>query len=210
MNIAIIGASAGVGLQCVEIALQRGHHVTTLSRSTESLPQHPRLNCLTGSATNLSALKRAIEQADAVIVALGTGKSTQATTLYTDAAAALIQAQRESGTKIPFIILTGFGAGNSARYQGVFMKLLFRLILKKVYENKTAMEEMIAASQLNWEFVRPGVLTNKPLSERYRVETEYYRGMNIGSISRSDVADFMIKEAENPTALGLAPALSNQ
>ena len=72
------------------------------------------------------------------------------------------------------------------------------------------MEEVIAASKMNWEIVRPGVLTDKPLSGVYRVETHYHKGMNIGQISRADVADFMIKQAENPTELGKYPALSNK
>lgn len=210
MNIAIIGASAGVGLKCVEIALARGHNVITLSRSKESFPMHRNLSNLKGSATNLSDLKNAIEKADAVIVALGTGKSTKATTLYTDAAAVLIQAQKELQTNIPFIILTGFGAGKSASYQGLFMRIIFKLMLRDVYKNKTEMEEIISRSNLNWEFVRPGVLNNKPLSEQYRVVTEYCQGMNIGSISRSDVADFLVKQAEQPTLLKNYPALSNK
>ncbi|HMV81551.1 MAG TPA: NAD(P)H-binding protein [Blastocatellia bacterium] len=210
MNIAIIGASAGVGLKCVEVALGRGHRVITLSRSTESLPKHPNLLPIQGSATRVSDVKNVIQQADAVIVALGTGKSTKPTTLYTDAAAVLIRAQRDLDTNIPFIILTGFGAGNSGEYHGFLMKLLFRLVLKAVYENKTQMEEMIAASSIRWEIVRPGVLNNKPLSGRYRVETDYRKGMNIGAISRSDVADFLVKQAEKPTALGKYPALSNK
>lgn len=210
MNIAIIGASAGVGLKCVDIALQRGHAVTTLSRTVDALSAHPQLTAMQGSAINPADLKKALAGADAVLVALGTGKSTKATTLYTDAARALIQAQKELNARIPFIILTGFGAGDSSRYQGRLMKIIFRLMLKKVYENKTAMEEMIAASNLRWEFVRPGVLTDNPLTERYRVETEYYPGMKIGSISRNDVADFMVKQAENPTALGKYLAISNK
>jgi hypothetical protein len=121
----------------------------------------------------------------------------------------LIELQKEINTQIPLIILTGFGAGNSSEYQGFFMKIFFRLFLKDIYINKTEMEEMIAASSIKWEFVRPGVLNDKPLSEKYRVETNYYKGMNIGSISRSDVADFLVKQAEKPTEIGKYPALSN-
>jgi putative NADH-flavin reductase len=210
MNIAIIGASAGVGLLCVERALERKHQVIALSRNTETLPSHPDLSIIKGSATNAADLKRAIEHADAVIVALGTGSSTKATTLYSDAAATLIQVQKELGSTVPFIVLTGFGAGNSGQYQNWFLKLLFKLLLGAIYQNKTRMEELIAGSAIRWEFVRPGMLTNKPRSEKYRVETKYRKGMNIGGIARADVADFLVKQAENPTELGRYPALSNK
>lgn len=207
MNITIIGGSAGVGLKAVESALQRGHQVTALSRSTDAYPQHPKLTVVKGSATELDDLKLATVNADAVLVTLGTGMSTKPTTLYTSAAKALIQLQQETGTQIPFIILTGFGAGESGQYHSFMMSLVFRFMLNAVYENKTAMEQMIAQSKLSWEFVRPGLLTKKPASGQYRTETNYYKGMNIGSISRADVADFMVKQAEDPSYLGHYVAL---
>lgn len=117
MKITIIGASAGTGLLCVQQALNKNHRVITLSRTTDSIPDHPSLVKIKGSAADAAAVKNAIKDADAVIVAIGTGKSTKSTTIYTEAAAALIQAQKELSTDIPFIILTGFGAGNSAPYQ---------------------------------------------------------------------------------------------
>ncbi|WP_379966276.1 NAD(P)-dependent oxidoreductase [Epilithonimonas sp. UC225_85] len=210
MNITILGASAGVGLLAVQKAIERNHNVTTLSRNTDALPEHKNLKKIKGNATNIPDLKKAIQGADAVVVTLGTGTSTKATTLYTDAAKAILQATKELDSNIPFIVLTGFGAGDSSKFQGFFMKIIFSLLLKDVYKNKTQMEEMIAASNLKWEFVRPGMLNDKPFSGKYRIETEYKKGMNIGAISRSDVADFLIKQAENPTLISKYPALSNK
>ncbi|HRG76622.1 MAG TPA: NAD(P)H-binding protein, partial [Leptospiraceae bacterium] len=75
---------------------------------------------------------------------------------------------------------------------------------------KTLMEEMITKSSLKWEIVRPGVLTDKPLTEKYRIETKLYKGIGIGNISRADVADFLVKQAENPTELGKYSSLSGK
>lgn len=210
MNITIIGASAGVGLEAVKIALQRSHKVTTLSRSKIQLPSNTNLTTLTGSATNKAELKRSIENADAVIVALGTGKSTKATTLYSDFARLLVEVQQETNQQIPFIVLTGFGAGESAKYNSFFMRLLFNLLLKAVYADKTKMEEIIAQSKMKWEIVRPGLLKDKSLTEKYKVETKLFKGIDIGSINRADVADYLVKQAENPTALFQYASLSNK
>ena len=207
-QITVIGASAGVGLLCVTQALAKGHKVVALSRTTDSYPNHPNLVVIKGSATNVADLKKAIANSDAVLVALGTGTSMKATTLYTDAATALINAQNETQTQIPFIVLIGFGAGDSPPYQGFFMRNLMKLLLGAVYKNKTQMEEMMAQSTMNCEFVRPGRLTDGALTEKYRVVTAYNSNMNISKISRADVADYMIKQAENPTDLGKYPALS--
>ena len=62
MNITIIGASAGVGLEAVKIALERSHQVTTLSRSEISLPSNENLTSLKGSATNKTDLKKSLEE----------------------------------------------------------------------------------------------------------------------------------------------------
>lgn len=51
MRICIIGSSAGIGLQCVHVALERGHRVITLSRSLATLPDHPALTRIQGTAT---------------------------------------------------------------------------------------------------------------------------------------------------------------
>lgn len=209
MNITIIGASAGVGLETTKRALDRNHRVTTLSRSAINLPNNANLTTLKGSATDKNELKKSIENADAVIVALGTGKSMKATTLYSDFAKILVAVQQETNTQIPFIILTGFGAGESGAYNSLLMKCFFNLLLKDVYADKTRMEEIVTSSAMKWEIVRPGLLKDKLLTEQYRVETNLYKGINIGSINRSDVADFMVKQAENKTELYKYVSLSN-
>jgi putative NADH-flavin reductase len=209
MNITIIGASAGVGLETVKIALQRNHSVTTLSRSEINLPKQSNLTTLKGSATNKVDLKKSIENADAVIIALGTGKSRKNTTLYSDFAKLLVEVQEETNKQIPFIVLTGFGAGESGNYNGFITKIFFALLLKDVYTDKTKMEEIITNSKMKWEIVRPGILKNKPLTEKYRVETALFKGINIGGINRADVADYLVKQAEKPTELNKYISLSN-
>lgn len=209
MNITIIGASAGVGLETVKRALERNHKVTTLSRTDIQISNNGNLNKQIGSATNKNDLKKSIEDADAVIVALGTGKSMKPTTLYSDFTKLLVEIQKETNAQIPFIVLTGFGAGESGKYNGLIMKLFFKFLLKDVYTDKTKMEEIITASKLKWEIVRPGLLKDKPMTEKYRVETKLFKGINIGSINRADVADFLVKQAENPTELSKYVSLSN-
>lgn len=210
MKITIIGASAGVGLSTTKRAIERGHQVTTLSRSEISLPKTDNLKMQIGNALRKEDLLQSIASADAVIIALGTGKNMKATTLYSDFAKLLVEVQKQTKTSIPFIILTGFGAGESKNYlNGFFMRMFFKFLLNKVYADKTLMEEIISKSDINWEIVRPGLLKDKPLTEKYRVENKLFKGMKIGSINREDVADFMVKQVENPTELKKYPALSN-
>ena len=208
MKISIIGASAGLGLETVKRALQRNHEVTTLSRSVIELSNTSVFTSIIGSATNKSDLLKAIKNAEAVIVTLGTGKNMKATHLFSDFARTAVEIQKEHNLNIPFIVVTGFGAGKSQNYVSWFVKMFLKFFLKDIYADKTKLEETFASSQMKWIIIRPGRLLDLPLTEKYRIETKLYKGINIGGINRADVADYAIKQAENPTELGKYVAIA--
>lgn len=207
MKITIIGASAGVGLLAVQQALARGHAVTALARSPIPLPDHPQLTKVTGSATSVADLKNVLAGAEAVLVTVGTKKK-NATPLFTDTGTALLQAAAELNLTAPVLLITGFGAGASGRYLNWLMQLVVRRLLKTEYEDKTRLEELLAHSSLRWEIVRPGRLTNGPRMPAYQVLPQLYEGIKVSSIARANVADFLLREAENPTLLYQCPALT--
>lgn len=201
MNITIIGASAGIGLLTVEQALDRGHRVTAFSRSTALIPDHPSLIKLNGNATSVADLKQAVSGADAVLVTIGT-KDKRRTTLFSETAQALIRACTEHNASKPVLVVTGFGAGDSRHYLSFFMRLVIRLFLRDQYEDKTRMEVLFAQSNLRWEMVRPGRLTNGAPTQTYRVLPELHKGIRVSKITRADVADFLLNQAEKPTLIG--------
>ncbi len=201
MNITIIGASGGIGLETVKRGLNRKHTITTLSRSEIKIEEKKSLRMIIGDATNKTDLLNSIQNAEAIIVTLGTAKNMKSTTLFSDFAKLIVEINRENKIEIPFIFVTGFGAGESENYVSWLIKLFLNYLLKDVYADKTKMEEIITDSNLNWTVVRPGRLLDKALTEKYRVENKLYKGINIGGINRADVADFLIKQAENQTEL---------
>ena len=107
MNITIIGASAGIGLETVKRGLNRNHAITTLSRSEIVIEGNKSLNIILGDATNKADLLNSIQNADALIVTLGTGKNMKATTLFSDFAKLIVEIHRENKIDIPFIFVTG-------------------------------------------------------------------------------------------------------
>jgi putative NADH-flavin reductase len=201
MNITIIGASAGIGLETVKRGLNRNHSITTLSRSEIEIEEKKSFNMILGDATNKADLINSIQQADAIIVTLGTGRNMKATTLFSDFAKLIVEINLEKKMDVPFIFVTGFGAGESKNYVPWMVKLFLKYLLKDVYVDKTKMEEIITNSDFNWTVVRPGRLLDKELTEKYRIENTLFKGINIGGINRADVADFLIKQAENQTEL---------
>jgi putative NADH-flavin reductase len=210
MNITIIGASGGIGLETVKRGLNRNHSITTLSRSEIEIQEKKSLNMLLGDATNKIDLVNAIQKADALIITLGTGKNMKATTLFFFFLKLIVEIHNENKITIPVIFITGFGAGESGKYVTWLVKIFLKYFLKDVYADKTKMEEIITNSDLNWTVVRPGRLLDKELTEKYRIENKLYKGINIGGINRADVADFLIKQAEKQTELKKYIAISEK
>ena len=209
MKFAVIGASAGVGLELVKQLLEHGHTVNTLSRSVGTIPEHERVHKIIGSALNEADIAQAIAGVDAILVTLGTGTSRKATGLYIQSPRAILNAIKASGAQPPLIVLTGFGAGDSMKNQPWPIKAAFSLMLGEIYAEKTLMEKMIAAQYPNSLFVRPGVLTNGALTGKYRILDGSPKALQVRTISRQDVADFMRRQAENPTYIGQYPVLTN-
>lgn len=201
MNIAVIGAAAGVGRETVAIALAKGHQVFALSRNVDTLPDHPNLTKRSGSATNGADLQTAMRFADALLITVGTNAK-KGTTLFSEIARALILAGQQMGFQKPVLLITGFGAGDSKPYLSFFMNAVIRLFLNDQYKDKTLMEELIMRSPLNWEIIRPGMLTNQVDGAPYRVLTTLQRGMTVGKISRRAVAAYLVDEAERREHLG--------
>jgi len=210
MNITIIGASAGIGLETVKRGLDRNHSITTLSRSDIEIEEKKSLKVILGDATNKVDLLSSIQNADALIVTLGTSKNMNATTLFSDFAQLMVEIQKENKIDVPFIFVTGFGAGESKNYVPWLVKMFLKYFLKDVYADKTKMEEIITNSDLNWTVVRPGRLLDKELTEKYRIENKLFKGINVSGINRADVADFLIKQAEKQTELKKYIAISEK
>jgi len=210
MNITIIGASAGIGLETVKRGLSRNHSITTLSRSEIRIEEKKSLNMIIGDATNKANLLNSIKNTEAIIIALGTGKNMKPTLLFSDFAKLIVDIHQEKKIVVPIIFVTGFGAGESKNYVSWLVKLFLKYFLKDVYADKTIMEEIITNTDMNWTVVRPGRLLDKELTEKYRIENKLFKGINIGGVNRADVADFLIKQAEKQTELRNYIAISEK
>ena len=109
---------------------------------------------------------------------------------------------------IKLIAVTGIGAGDSRGHGGfLYDKIIQPLLLRTMYEDKDREEAVLKASSANWMIVRPGTLTNGKFTGQYRVLTEM-AGITAGKISRKDVADFILRQLEQPTYFKQTPLLT--
>jgi uncharacterized protein YbjT (DUF2867 family) len=207
-KILVLGATGPTGRHIVSQAVSRGYDVTILVRSPEKATDMNGAKIVVGDARDERVLRQAVMGRDAVISALGTPASPfREVTLLSTATRALVNTMKAEHVS-RLITITGMGAGDSAGHGGfLFDKLIFPLLLRKVYADKNRQEAIIKGSDLNWTIVRPSILNNKPRHDTIQTLTDLsqFRG---GSISRENVATFLLDQVTTDLWLHKLPLIT--
>jgi putative NADH-flavin reductase len=210
-KILFIGASHGIGLETVRTALLAGRSVRALARSATAITiEDEALDKVSGDALDRDTVRNALQDVDVVIQTFGIDFSPQlileGTRLFSESTRILVDAMKVAGVK-RLISVTGLGAGDSRGHGGLlYDALLFPLLLKRVYDDKDVQEWIVRSSGLDWTIVRPGILTNGPATDQYRVLTAS-KDWRFGVISRADVANFLVRLTSDRTLIGTTPLL---
>ena len=188
MNLSVLGATGRTGSLVVEQALAAGHTVTALVRSPQKLNMtNPNLRVITGEATDAQAVARALLGADAVISTLGGGGS-----LITDSTAALVAAARQTGVKRVVVLSSWFVERDRL---GAVTRLLTGVGMGGVIKDKSAGEQLLRHSDLDWTIVYASLLSDGPATGSAAVLPEQANRSMSQRISRADVAAWMIQAA---------------
>jgi len=207
-HVLIIGASKGIGLEVLRQAIAVGHQVRAFSRSANQIGiSNSKLEKRRGDALNEADIYAALDNIDVVVQTLGVsaGNLFQPVTLFSDATRILVSSMERRSIK-RLITVTGFGAGDSRDAISYLQLVPFRLFLGRAYDDKDVQEQIIKSSQLDWTIARPGILTNGPRSDHYKVLIKTSQWHN-GFISRADVADFIVHSIDNEKYVRDAPVL---
>ena len=92
-------------------------------------------------------------------------------------------------------LVTGTGT-QVIKGTGYLPRIAFHTLLRGLFADKKSAEEKLRASGLDWTIVYPVLLTNGPLTERYRVG-ERLKLHGMPRISRADVAHFILNQAQS-------------
>jgi len=198
MKILILGSTGRTGQQLVTQSLKQNYEVTAVARDPSMLKlNHERLTVVKGSVLEKDVLENALDGKDAVLSALGVGKSLKSKDLIFNAVRTIIPAMNEKNVK-RLVFLSAFGVGETFKQADFIQRIIFKVFLRNIYADKSNADDQIRRSTLEWTLVYPVLMTDTPGTGKYKVgEKLEMKGMP--TISRADVAEFMLRQLNDNT-----------
>ncbi|MCX4982162.1 NAD(P)-dependent oxidoreductase [Streptomyces sp. NBC_00572] len=199
MRLLLFGVTGGTGAQLLNQALGAGHRVTAVARDPARVPvtdPKARLTVLPGDALAPEAWRQAVPGHDAVLSCLGSTDRKHPTTVYSQGTRNIVEAMSASGVG-RLLCLSSAGLEITA---GVPLpqRLVTRYVVQRLYRHGYAdmarMESFMAseaAGDTAWTVVRPPMLTDGPLTRRYRTAENGHLDRP-KSLSRADLAHYLL------------------
>jgi uncharacterized protein YbjT (DUF2867 family) len=193
MIIVIAGGHGKIALRLARLLSARGDTVRSLIRN----PGHAAGVRATGAEPvvadmeALDDLSELVEGADGVVFAAGAGPGSgpeRKRTVDYGAAVKLLAAARATGAR-RYLMVSSIGAGDPEAGQEAMRPYL---------RAKADADAALAASDLDWTIVRPGMLTDDSGTGLVAIGTSLERG----SVTRDDVAAVLAASLDEPRSVG--------
>jgi putative NADH-flavin reductase len=209
-TIALFGASGQTGRQFLTKALAQGHRVKALVRTPAKLSevQHANLEIIPGDVLNPADVARTVQGTDVVVSLFGQVKGSPPT-VQTDGTRNIVAAMQKHGVS-KIVSLSGGGlpfAQDQPKFMDKLIRGIMKLAVPQVLTDAVGHAEVLQRSDRQWVVVRGPRLTNAPGTGTYRVG---WVGVNSGtSLTRADLADFILTQLDDPQFVGKMPMVSN-
>jgi len=200
MKIIVFGATGGTGKLIVSQALAKGHSVTAFVRNPEGLTPDPHLRVIQGDLFDLATVVDAVRGHRAVLSALG-ARSRQKADILARAIPVMLEAMRQEYVTRLIVLGASGVQRDHGKYQNALTNMAIwvakKTLLKHPFVDQTAQERLLAASDVDYTIVRAPRLLDGPFTGTYRVLPDALPPGAL-SISRADVADFMLQQLTDP------------
>jgi putative NADH-flavin reductase len=206
VKLTIFGASSATGRLLVEKALAAEHDVTAFVRDPSRLgSMNGMLRVLAGDALNPSQVEEAIMGQEAVLSTLGPrGKPA---VMAAQSTRHIVDAMERHGVKrLVVVSVAGISVPQDRRGFNLAGRLI-KLILKDVFIDRENQLKVLEGSSLDWVAVRVPRLTDRPATGS--VKAFFGQASPAMSVTRADLADFMLQQLSSDQWLRQAPILSN-
>jgi putative NADH-flavin reductase len=207
MKLLLFGSTGPTGRRLLEQALEQGHEVTAFARTPTLLDlHHDLLTVIQGNVLDAARVAEAIAGHDAVLSTLGV-KPWNVGTVLSQGTRNIIAGMQGHGVR-RLIVMSSFGVSESWQMATLPQRIVMWLFLRGIYRDKAVQDQVLRASDRDWVLVRPPRLTHGPRTGKYRVAAQMRLGFQ-DSISRADVADFMLRQLQDGAWLRQAVVISS-
>ena len=208
MRILIFGASGQTGHELLAQAIPLGHEVTAFVRNAGKLGQvNSRVHVIHGDITDAATVNRAVEGHDAVLSVLGAPTPIRPYPAFRTGIENIIRAMEAAAVR-RFIYLSFLGVRAGAEDLGFFFNHVAARLLRHAIADHAANEYAIRTSRLAWTIVHPPKLTRGRRTS-YRSGEQLTITSVVPSISRADVADFMLQQLTEDRYVLRSPRIMN-
>lgn len=212
MKIALFGATGATGRILLDKMLAAGHDVTAYVRDAGKLASaSPQLTVIEGPLDDAAAIGRAVAGQDAVISLLGP-KGNSSGLPIGKGTALIVASMQQQGVRRLIAVATTSAPDPADRFSlsFAFAKGVIRLLVRGAYDDLRATAVVVRNSGLDWTLARlPMLVAPRPGAA---VHAGYVGDgqLQLFSLSRNALADFLLAEATDPRWIGKAPALSDK
>ncbi|WKB51332.1 NAD(P)-dependent oxidoreductase [Eleftheria terrae] len=202
MKVALIGATGFVGSALLEEALQRGHHVTALSRDPSRLAPQDHLSAVQADVLDAAQVARAVAGHDIVLSAYNAGwKNPDLHDEFLRGTRAIIEGVKQAGVKRLLVV-----GGAGSLYVAPGVQLVDTPDFPAEWKQgalaaREALEMVRREAELEWTFVSPAILLEPgPRRGGFRLggDDVLMDGDQPGRLSVADLAVAIVDEVEHP------------
>ena len=206
MRVLVVGATGLLGQALVRelLASADRHAVIALVRQRAWLPPEQCRACAEveeGDAESASVVRSALNhRPDVVVIAVGESTLFGAQHVREKVTKAFVNAMNEMGCSAKLVVVSSVGAGNSLLHVPWPNRLYVQAARRRAIRDHEAQEKIVSASlpSHQWLVVRPTLLKDRPGQRSYVIGTE--GTLSSSSISREDVAQFIVEHVEGTAA----------
>jgi len=208
MRFTVLGATGLTGMDIIKQTIAGGNEITALARNPAKLGEfQSKVRVVQGDATDPRKVDEAVAGTDAVLCALGHTKGSPPD-LFSKVASNAVTSMRAHGVKrlVVLVNIAVADPGDNPRLYHRFLRFLLNLTRSRMCKDTVEEAKIISESGLDWTIVRAVILTNGPLSGKYRIGMlDHGAGTRI---SRADVANFMVSCAGESKYVRARPLIS--
>ena len=209
MKILVFGASGKTGREILRQAPDRGHETTAFVRDGKKLGElDAAAHVVQGDITDAAVVTRAVEGHAAVLSTLGASNPLRPYPAFRTGVENIIRAMEAADVR-RLIYLSFLGVRTDKEDLGFLLNHVASRLLRCAIADHAANEAAIRASRLAWTIVQTPTLTNARATGTYRSGEQLTIQSIVSSISRADVADFMLRQLAEDRYILRSPSIMN-